>query len=414
MQSSAVNRVSMNETPHLGTSVEDLQTVSNIAKIGTKSFMEENARIEALSLAKKLVASLQTPEEVVLHYAWETASHRMALRLGVDLGLFRILVDRSGESVSAIDIGNISHVETQLIVRIMRVLSAIGFVTELDRQLYTANGLTGAIATPSLAAATKIMHDNSAQVEMNLHNYFRTHGYTCPTDGANCAFQWTFNTNLTYFQRIHSSAETLHDFNTFMAGYRNKHRHWVDWFPVEAELFDGFIDAPEKSGPLIVDVGGGNGHDLERFIARFPQAKDHLVLQDLTSTVAELGELHPGIKAMAHDFFTPQPVRGARAYYTHDVLHDWPDDKCREILRHLMTALRPAYSKILLNESILPDKDCPSYWAAGDINMMAILAGKKRTRSDWIEIIQSVGFTNVRIWNSPFLSDEEGIIEITL
>jgi hypothetical protein len=79
-----------------------------------------------------------------------------------------------------------------------------------------------------------------------------------------------------------------------------------------------------------------------------------------------------------------------------------------------MTAMQPGYSKIYLNETILPDTGCPSYWAAGDINMMSILAAKKRTRLEWIELVESVGMTCVRIWKSPYLNDEEGIIEVML
>lgn len=107
-------------------------------------------------------------------------------------------------------------------------------------------------------------------------------------------------------------------------------------------------------------------------------------------------------------------VQGARVYYTHFVLHDWPDDKCRDILRKLMTAMKPGYSKILLNESVLPDKDCPSFFAAGDINMMSILAGIMRTRRQWTELIESVGLELVEIKTSPHSGDVEGVIEAML
>jgi hypothetical protein len=254
----------------------------------------------------------------------------MALRVGIDMGLFRILVNKFGEPVSAEELANESEAEVLLIgkwlpprlsfskfdtnsyaaVRIMRVLSATGFVTELGVHLYTANVLTKAIAAPALQAAAKILHDNSAQVEMRLHEYFRIHGYKCPTDGTNCAFQWTFNTNLTYFQRIHSSPETLSDFNTFMAGYRNTRRHWVDWFPVETEVLKDFFHGDCNADALIVDVGGGKGHDLERFLARFPQSAGHLILQDVPKTISSLSQLSPGIKAMGHDFFASQPIKG--------------------------------------------------------------------------------------------------------
>ena len=107
-------------------------------------------------------------------------------------------------------------------------------------------------------------------------------------------------------------------------------------------------------------------------------------------------------------------ILGARAYYTHFVLHDWPDEESRDILLNLITAMTPGYSKILLNESVLPDMGCPSYLAAGDINMMSIMAGKKRSRGQWLELLQSVGLNVTRIWDSPDSGNDEGVIEAML
>ncbi len=105
---------------------------------------------------------------------------------------------------------------------------------------------------------------------------------------------------------------------------------------------------------------------------------------------------------------------GARVYFTHFVLHDWPDDKCRHILRNLMTAMKPNYSKILLNESVLPDTDCPSFLAAGDINMMSIMGGKKRTEGQWDELLRSVDLHIAKIRKSPNPRTEEAVIEAVL
>lgn len=214
-----------------------------------------------------------------------------------------------------------------------------------------------------------------------------------------------------------------------MSGIRSTRRHWIEWFPVETEI--GVASTGVENDTLVVDVGGGKGHDLERFLERFPQTKGRLVLQDLPRTIGSIQELSPGIYFMAHDFFTPQPVKGeqnspvtqpscmltftgSRVYYTHFVLHDWPDDQCRLILKNLMSAMKAGHSKLLLNESILPEKNCPSFFAAGDINMMSIIAGMKRTRKEWINLLQSVDLDVVRIWSSPYKGDEEGVIEAML
>ena len=75
---------------------------------------------------------------------------------------------------------------------------------------------------------------------------------------------------------------------------------------------------------LIVDQGGGKGHDLEEFVERMGMGEREgegegevldgkLVLQDLPAVVEQARTgLNPRVTAMAHDFFEDQPVRGTR------------------------------------------------------------------------------------------------------
>ena len=264
---------------------------------------------------------------------------------------------------------------------------------------------------------------------MTMHQFFREKGYEVPTNDSDGAFQWAFNTKQSYFEHIHSDPERSRDFNTFMAGSRNTRSHWTDWFPVQSKIISGASSVPKEI--LLVDVGGGNGHDLIRFLTKYPDSCGRLILQDLPALIQNLEGLDPGIQAMGHDFFNPQSIRGmwtpvlnavtpnreslgARIYYTHFVLHDWPDDKCRDILRNLMAAMKPNYSKILLNESVLPDMDCPSFLAAGDINMMSIMGGMKRTEGQWEELLRSVDLRIVKIWRPPNPRNEEAVIEAVL
>ncbi len=98
----------------------------------------------------------------------------------------------------------------------------------------------------------------------------------------------------------------------------------------------------------------------------------------------------------------------------HFILHDWPDDKCRLILQNLKMAMKVGYSKILINDLVLPEKNCSSWSAATDINMMTILAGMERTRQQWIDLLESVDLEVVKFWSSPYGSEEEAVIEAVL
>jgi hypothetical protein len=61
---------------------------------------------------------------------------------------------------------------------------------------------------------------------------------------------------------------------------------------------------------MLVDIGGGSGHDLLEFHAKHPSVKGRLILQDLPEVVESVKDMPDCMEAMAHDFFTPQPIKG--------------------------------------------------------------------------------------------------------
>lgn len=95
-----------------------------------------------------------------------------------------------------------------------------------------------------------------------------------------------------------------------MAGNRGGRKHWIDWFPVESQILSAIFSA--ENDKLLMDVGGGKGPDLERFLSKYPQEKGPLVLQDPPSTIDSIEQLSPDIRPMSHDFFIPQPVKGKK------------------------------------------------------------------------------------------------------
>lgn len=103
---------------------------------------------------------------------------------------------------------------------------------------------------------------------------------------------------------------------------------------------------------------------------------------------------------------------GARAYYLRNVLHDWPDHHCQLILSHLASAMTPGYSKIILNELVIPDQSCSIIAAQVDITMMACVAATERSERQWDEMVDSAGLKIDRIWTD--VPEAESIIELTL
>ena len=103
---------------------------------------------------------------------------------------------------------------------------------------------------------------------------------------------------------------------------------------------------------------------------------------------------------------------GARAYFLHHVLHDWADSYCLDILKHIRSAMRPGYSKLLIHELILPDTGASVYQTIFDMTMMTFNSGMERSRTQWRRLLGKAGFEIVKFWVQN--EDADGIVEAVI
>lgn len=96
----------------------------------------------------------------------------------------------------------------------------------------------------------------------------------------------------------------------------------------------------------------------------------------------------------------------------HSVLHDWNDDNCRKILSNIVPAMERGFSKVLINENVIPDTN--AYWETTslDIIMMADFASQERTAKHWHSLVESVGLKIIKIWTAQ--RGVESLIECEL
>ena len=180
---------------------------------------------------------------------------------------------------------------------------------------------------------------------------------------------------------------------------------WVDLYDTSQ------IVSARRDRPLVVDIGGSKGHDIEKFLQKHPDVpKACLVVQDLPE-VLEKFTMHPGITACPHDFFNPQPVKGARIYYFHIVLHDWPDESAAAILRNVRDAMEPGYSRILIHEVLVNDRAPSLTVTTLDLTMMALFSTLERSEEQFRKLINGVeGLRITKIWKNR--QAVESIIEV--
>lgn len=225
---------------------------------------------------------------------------------------------------------------------------------------------------------------------------------------------------------------------------------WHLKYPVKERLASRQVDGTLSSAkPVMVDIGGNQGVDLQRFVDSFPDLDCELILQDLPETLKGIpGPLDPKIKPTVYDFFTEQPVKGesskaysrspfslhdlifqhgtntlmneadiygsgADIYYLKSVLHDWDDIAAQKILSNTAKAMAP-HSRLLINEMVLADTDETLVRADMDMLMLFLSNGMERTKTQWKELLAKVEppLKLVEVWSVP--GDQQSVIEACL
>jgi len=293
-------------------------------------------------------------------------------------------------------------------------LSAEKVLNEVDTNLYGSTPLADSLAVPKFRDGISFCFDGLLPSFVKLPEYLAKTGYRNPQSPIDGPFQYGNQTPLHFFEWLQARPKIFEAFGNHMAGYRQGRPSWMDpdFYPVEDLLGKGFR-TEDKDAVMLVDVGGGLGHDIEEFQRKHPRLPGRLVLQDLPSVIKEATQkLHSAIEPMDHDFFTPEPIKAARGYYMHSVLHDWPDEKCQEILENITSAMTPGYSKVLINENVIPNQDPHWMGTSLDICMMGLFSSQERTEKNWRSLLESVGLRVVKIWShSP---GTESLIEAEL
>ncbi|HEV2703831.1 MAG TPA: methyltransferase [Steroidobacteraceae bacterium] len=152
----------------------------------------------------------------------------------------------------------------------------------------------------------------------------------------------------------------------------------------------------------IMDVGGGYGALLGQILASYPDATG--VLFDMPHAISRAREYLTGVgvadrcEFTTGDFFVSVPPT-ADLYVLKTVIHDWPDDKAREILQCCRRAMSPA-ARILIIERLMPERLVPSAanraLARVDLHMLVALGAQERTLEQMLTLLDSAGLTQVR------------------
>ncbi|GGZ07642.1 methyltransferase [Streptomyces avidinii] len=148
--------------------------------------------------------------------------------------------------------------------------------------------------------------------------------------------------------------------------------------------------APESA--TVVDIAGGNGELLGLLLAAHPRLRGVLLERPHAVEAARRRLDAAGCGARcdyrAGDF--ADVPSGGDVYVLSRVLHDWDDDRCREILRHCARAM-PPHADLLVVERLLPVDGSPSLATAWDLHMLCNVGGRERHADHYARLFAESG-----------------------
>jgi hypothetical protein len=181
--------------------------------------------------------------------------------------------------------------------------------------------------------------------------------------------------------------------------------------PDEAQIFNqamsdlSMIDGPAVADAYsfdsissLVDVAGGHGFLLATILARNPHMKG--TLYDLPRVIegARNGPLKPLLSRCtlaSGDMFSSVPA-GADAYIMKHIIHDWPDDRCVDILKACRQGVNAGGKLLVVDNVIRPGNE----FAPGkflDLQMLIFPGGCERTEEQFRNLFERSGWRLTRI-----------------
>ncbi|HXN98932.1 MAG TPA: methyltransferase [Candidatus Acidoferrales bacterium] len=181
--------------------------------------------------------------------------------------------------------------------------------------------------------------------------------------------------------------------------------------PAEGQIFNdamtqySMIDSPAVADAYnfdgirsIVDVAGGHGLLLATILKRNTNMNGTLYEMPHVLEGARNGPLKPVMERCTFasgDMFSSVPA-GADAYIMKHIIHDWPDDRCVQILKACRKSVNPGGKLLVVDNVIHPGNDfSPGKFL--DLQMLIFPSGCERTEKQFRALLAAAGWQLSRI-----------------
>jgi O-methyltransferase domain/Dimerisation domain len=181
--------------------------------------------------------------------------------------------------------------------------------------------------------------------------------------------------------------------------------------PAEGQIFNdamtqiSMIDSPAVADTYnfdgidsIVDIAGGHGLLLATILKKNPQMRGTLYEMPHVLEGAKKGPLKQVMDRCtlaSGDMFSSVPA-GADAYIMKHIIHDWPDDRCVQILKACRKNVNSGGKLLVVDSVIQPGNDFSSSKFL-DLQMLIFPSGCERTEKQFRALFAASGWQLTRI-----------------
>jgi hypothetical protein len=191
----------------------------------------------------------------------------------------------------------------------------------------------------------------------------------------------------------------------YLAEHPDTVRYFADLMSRTTAIIEAFVFANHRFEPfeLAVDVGGSHGRLMMALLGRHPQSRG--IVFDMPKTAEQAAAIVAAspvadrIEARGGDFFEAVPA-GGDLYLLKQILHDWNDEECVQILSSIRAAIGDR-GRLAVIEYLLPEDCVPHSGFSMDVHMMVLSTGQERTLSEYNRLFEAGGFALDRVTENP-------------
>ncbi|KUJ06912.1 S-adenosyl-L-methionine-dependent methyltransferase [Mollisia scopiformis] len=355
---------------------------------------DEVTRRRLIEAGRKLSVSLERPRETLRRIGYAHLQLPLSL-VGVETKLFSASASEP-RPFSIAELTERAGVDKNLLKRLLRYYQATDILAQNDDDTYQSTNVTRALSNDDHANSLRWTHKITAQGALNLPSWLQTHQYSDPVGILPTAWSSVVPTDKHPYEWLADNPWALKLAQAHMRVQREGRPLFFDALDFQQR----FAQNTTSETLLFVDVGGSTGPQSRVLRQRFPDLPGRVLLQDRPEVIeqAKADLAAARIEAEVYDIFTPQPIKGARTYYTRNIFHAWGDATCVEILINAKAGLTDQ-SVLLIDEIVLPERDTTAQGAQHDIEVMICVGGIERTKAQWENLLNSAGLKMQEVVN---------------